>query len=487
MQKTFSTLAVAFALLAVQTTRAELTLPSVLGSHMVLQRGQAVPIWGWASAGEKISVTFAGQTQSATASADGSWKVSLAPLQTSITPSDLVIEGAEKITLTDVLVGEVWFCSGQSNMEKPIGEKKGQKPTFNAEQELASGDNFPLLRLYRAMDHVATNAPQRTVKGDWSGCSSNALATKDFSAAGYFFGREIFLALSNVPIGLVESAWGGTRIEPWTPRMGFAAVPSLAALADYKIPERKIAATNPVALFNGMVAPIAPFAMRGALWYQGESNCMGTEDGMAYADKMRALIGGWRKVWAQGDFPFYFVQIAPFRYFNDPKTPRVKSPDALPEFWEAQSASLAIKNTGMIVTTDITDDVKDIHPRNKLDVGKRLALVALAKTYGRNVEFSGPVFRKMETRGGKIILSFDHATGLRAQDGQPLNWFTLAGADGIFGTAKAEISGEQIIVSSPDVRRPLAARFAWHELATPNLVNGAGLPCAPFRTDKQRR
>jgi sialate O-acetylesterase len=450
---------------------------------MVLQRGQAVPIWGWASPGEKISVTFAGQMQSATAGADGSWKVSLAPLPTSATPTDLVIAGSETVTLTNVLVGEVWFCSGQSNMEKPIGDHKGQKPVFNAEQELASGDQFPLIRLYRAMDHIATNTPQRTAKGDWSVCSSNALATKDFSAAGYFFGREIFQALSNVPIGLVESAWGGTRIEPWTPRVGFAAVPSLAALADYKIPEHKTAATNPVALFNGMIAPIAPFAIRGALWYQGESNCMGTEDGMAYADKMRALVGGWRKIWAQGDFAFYFVQIAPFRYFSDPKTPRVKSPDALPEFWEAQAASLAIKNTGMIVTTDITDDVKDIHPRNKLDVGKRLALVALAKTYGRPVEFSGPVFRKAETRGDKIILSFNHAAGLRAQDGQSLNWFTIAGADGIFSTAKAEISGAQIIVSSPDVKRPRAARFAWHELATPNLVNSAGLPCVPFRTD----
>jgi sialate O-acetylesterase len=443
-----------------------------------------VPIWGWAPPGEKLSVRFAGQTKSATAGADGRWEVRLAPLQASVRPAELVIAGSETSTLTNVLVGEVWFCSGQSNMEKPIGEQRGQKPVFNADQELASGDNYPLIRLYRAMDHVATNTPQRNVRGDWSVCSSNALEAKKFSAAAYFFGRDVFNALSNVPIGLVESAWGGTRIEPWTPREGFAAVPSLAALAHYEIPARKTAATNPVALFNGMVAPIAPFAIRGALWYQGESNCMGTEDGMAYADKMRALVSGWRKVWGQGDFPFFYVQIAPFRYFSDPKNVRVKNPAALPEFWEAQSAALAIKNTGMIVTTDITDDVKDIHPRNKLDVGKRLALVALAKTYGRNVEFSGPMFRKTERRGDKIILSFDHAAGLRAKEGQPLNWFTLAGADGVFSTAAAEISGEQIIVSSPDVKRPVAVRFAWHELATPNLVNGVGLPCAPFRTDQ---
>ena len=383
---------------------AGITLPSVIGSHMVLQRGQPVPLWGWANPGEKISVSFAGQTKSATAGADGRWEVRLAPLPTSATPAELIVVGSETITLTNVLVGEVWLCSGQSNMEKPIGEQRGQKPVFNAEQELASGDNYPLLRLYRAMDHVATNTPQLTARGDWSVCSSNSLEVKKFSAAAYFFGRDIFNALSNVPIGLVESAWGGTRIEPWTPREGFAAVPSLAALANYEIPDRKIAATNPIALFNGMVAPLAPFALRGALWYQGESNCMGTEDGMAYADKMRALVGGWRKVWGQGNFPFFYVQIAPFRYFSDPKNVRVKNPNALPEFWEAQSAALAIKNTGMIVTTDITDDVKDIHPRNKLDVGKRLALVALAKTYGRNVEFSGPVFRKMEKRGGKIVL-----------------------------------------------------------------------------------
>jgi sialate O-acetylesterase len=470
------------------SAHAELFLPSIIGNNMVLQRDQPVPIWGWTTPGEKISVSFAGQTLAATAEAGGRWEVRLAPLATATTPQNLVIAASETRTLTNILVGEVWLCSGQSNMEKPIGEKKGQQPTFNAPQELATGDAYPLLRLYRHMAHVITNTPARTAPGDWSVCSSNALVAKDFSAAGYFFGRDLFTALTNVPVGLVESAWGGTRIEPWTPREGFRSVTSVAHLAETPLPAGKFTnATLPVAMFNGMIAPIAPFAIRGALWYQGESNCMWTEDGMAYADKMRALINGWRAAWAQGDFPFYYVQVAPFRYYSDPKTPRVKNPDALPKLWEAQSAALTIRNTGMIVTTDITDDVKDIHPRNKLDVGKRLALVALAKTYGRDVEYSGPVFRAAKFRGGRAELSFTHATGLHAKDGQPLSWFSIAGRDGIFMTAAAEIVGEKVIVSSPDVRSPLAVRFAWSELATPNLVNSAGLPCAAFRTDAAGR
>jgi sialate O-acetylesterase len=235
-----------------------------------------------------------------------------------------------------------------------------------------------------------------------------------------------------------------------------------------------------------MVAPLAHFAIRGVLWYQGESNCMGPQpDGAIYTDKMEALIRSWRQVWDEGEFPFYYVQIAPFDYFTG-KTRRVPYADALPELWEAQTHALHIPNTGMIVTTDLVDDLKDIHPRNKQDVGKRLALLALNKTYGqKDAVCSGPVFKKMKITGNRAVLSFDEtAGGLVSKDGQPLTWFTIAGADGKFATAEAVMTDGTVVVSSPAVAKPVAVRFAWSEVAQPNFFNQAGLPAVPFRTDR---
>ena len=289
-----------------------------------------------------------------------------------------------------------------------------------------------------------------------------------------------------MPVGLVESSWGGTRIEPWIPPVGFAAVPSQAKFADTKL-SGKLANTDPMAIYNSMIAPLAGFAMRGALWYQGESNLMGTNednDYLEYADKMDALVGGWRKIWGEGNFPFYFVQIAPFKYYGG-KVRRVNSPEMEAEFWALQSkAARHLKNSGMVVTTDLVNNLDDIHPRDKQDVGHRLALLALDDTYDKEVESSGPVFRKMKVSGNKAILKFDHVEGgLVSKDGKPLTWFTVAGADGKFVPADASIVGETVEVTAASVDKPAAVRFAWDETAQPNFFNKAGLPAEPFRTD----
>ena len=472
---------------AVAAVPSALQLPSVFGDNMVLQQNQRVPIWGWSKPGTKVTVKFGGQVKHARADSDGRWEARLNSLKASSQPADLVIEAGESRTLTNILVGEVWLCSGQSNMEKPIGKRSGQKPCFNYEQELAASD-FPEIRLFKA--HTALAAvPEKDVAkpSGWQVCNSNSLEAINFSAASYFFGREIQKELK-VPIGLVESSWGGTRIEPWTPPAGFKMVRSLADLTVPLAVTNKLANTTPMAIYNAMIAPLAHFAIRGALWYQGESNCMGKQsDGAIYTDKMEALVRGWRKVWDEGDFPFYYVQIAPFNYFTG-KTQRVPYAGALPEFWEAQTHALSIPNTGMIVTTDLVDDLKDIHPRNKQDVGKRLALLALNKTYGRkDLVCSGPMFKKMKIQGNQAVLSFDDVDGgLVSRDGQPLTWFTIAGADKKFVPAEAMITNGTVVVSSPDVAKPAAVRFAWSEIAQPNLFNGAGLPALPFRMDGNR-
>jgi sialate O-acetylesterase len=326
-----------------------------------------------------------------------------------------------------------------------------------------------------------SSSPVSDVKGEWSVCSSNALEATKFSAAGYFFGREIYNELK-VPVGLVESSWGGTRIEPWTPQEGFGMFPSLAEFVSNAQGTNRPAAAS--TLYNGMVAPLVPFAIRGALWYQGESNLIDVNDGLNYVEKMKALVLGWRKMWGQGEFPFYYVQIAPYAYTGRKDT-KPHTADALPLIWEAQTLSLSIPKTGMIVTTDLVDDLRDIHPRNKQDVGKRLALLALAIDYGcKKIVYSGPLYQRMKVRGAKAVLSFDYVGGgLVSKDGKPLTWFTIAGADGKFEPADAIIEGKTVVVSSPKVPEPKAVRFAWDEAAQPNFFNQDGLPAVPFRTD----
>jgi sialate O-acetylesterase len=467
-------------------------LPHVFGDHMVLQTGQRVPIWGWAAPGEQVTVAFAGQTKSTVAAvSDGAWKIYLDPLAVSSEPRDLTVTGTDSVTLHDVLVGEVWLCSGQSNMQKPLGTWRGQPiPTVNSEQEIAAAD-YPLIRMMNikiaepekpAQDVDTTQHPMQDYP--WAGWVPTTPVSIDrikFSAACYFFGRKLYQSLK-VPIGLIEATAGGTHIEAWTPPSGFAADPALADFTKAaQTPRVEYQGTRISTLYNGMIHPIAPYALRGVLWYQGESNVY-NQDGGIYTNKMVALINSWRAEWGR-DFSFYYVQLPPLLY-SVTRSQYVKSPDVEPIFWEAQTAALRMPHTGMIVTTDVGEP-NNMHPPHKKEVGERLALWALAEDYGRkDVEPSGPLFRSMKIKHGHAILEFDHVGGgLIANDNQPLNSFIIAGADGKFIPATAVIKGTTVIVSSPQIAKPTAVRFAWSEAASPNFFNKNGLPASPFRTD----
>jgi sialate O-acetylesterase len=457
------------ALLAPALSQADVRLPAILSDHMVLLRSAHVPVWGWAAPNERVRVEIAGQRREVQAGADGRWRVEVDLSATPRDPGPLAVRGeSNAVTVGDVLVGEVWLASGQSNMQKPLGEMKGQHPTFDAEAEIAAADH-PDIRLFKVERKKATQ-PGADVGGRWVRCSPQTIDAIKFSAAAYYFGRKVQDEL-HAPVGLIDSTVGGTRIELWTPP---------GALT----PDAKVVGNDtPSMLYNGMVAGLAPFALRGSIWYQGESNILDTDDGPAYTAKMAALVQGWRQAW-NASFPFYYVQVAPHAYSVVRAAKISHGAQSEPRLWEAQADALSIPGTGMIVTTDLVDDLRDIHPRDKRSVGQRLAALALARTYGRTgIEPYGPVFRTMRVQGDKAILSFEHAAGLAARDGKPLTWFEVAGSDGRFRPATATVANGQVVVSSPEVAAPVTVRFAWNEAAQPNLVNGAGLPAMPFRSD----
>jgi sialate O-acetylesterase len=450
-------------------SEAAVKLPGMLGDNMVLQRDREVPVWGWDDPGVTVTVSCAGAAASAQADDQGRWLVKL-PKMSAGGPHTLTVKGSTTVKVQNVLVGEVWLCSGQSNMEWPVNASN------NPEEERAAA-KFPQIRHIK-IPHVPADQRQSDVAtGGWQVCSPETVG--DFTAVGYFFGRRLHQEL-DVPVGLIGSNWGGTRIEPWTPPEGFRHIPALKNIADNlesfpaKNEQGQINHQTPLALYNGMIAPLVPYAIRGAIWYQGESN---NGEGMLYYEKMKALIHGWRTLWSDPEMPFYFVQLAPFRYGGDGTR--------LPGIWEAQQATLSVPHTGMAVTVDISD-VADIHPRNKQDVGARLALWALAKTYGvDDLVYSGPLYKSMRVDGDAIRVAFEHIDGgLVSRNGQPLTHFTIAGADGKFVPAHAEIRGDEVVVHADAVQEPTAVRFAWHEEAEPNLSNRAGLPAGPFRTDK---
>ena len=514
----FGALAAVFAVLggSAPALQAEVRLPKVFGSHMVLQQEKPLTVWGWADPGETVKVEFLGQSQSAKANDRGEWKVVLASVNAG-GPHTLTVSGSSTVKCDDVMVGEVWLCSGQSNMEMGIGACK------DAQQEIAAA-NYPGIRLLK-VDKKWSPEPQSDLGGEWKVCTPKSVAEggwSGFSASGYYFGRELHKELG-VAVGLIDSSWGGTVIQSWTPPEGFAAVPALKAdfervqLGDPRtalhqqrleqtlnetqqwldagrkaltgrqlvppmptypselLPPRDV--QHATALYNGMIHPVCPFALRGAIWYQGESNL---GDGALYTERMKALVGGWRQIWGLGDFPFYFVQIAPYNYGGDPEK------EAL--LWEAQAeAAKVIPHTGMAVINDI-GNLRDIHPNNKQDVGKRLARLALAKDYGRaNVVASGPTCRAMSVEGNKLRIAFDNvAGGLASRDGQPLSCFEIIDADeGGFVKAEAKIDGAAVVLSAPEVKRPVAMRFAWHMLAEPNLMNSEGLPAGAFRAGNE--
>jgi sialate O-acetylesterase len=482
---------------------AAVKLPSIFTDHMVLQRDKAVPVWGKAAPGEEVVVEFAGQKKTTTADAAGKWQVKLDPLSANAEPQVLK---AGNVAVQDVLVGEVWLASGQSNMEWEMQMKEDSKADI-------PNTTHPNLRLIEVPKTTALT-PQDDVPTAWTRSSPETAAS--FSAIGYYFGLKLHEELK-VPVGIVLSAWGGTRIEPWTSQEGFEAVPELKDFAasnratlpgsdDYRAANEKhlsavekwaqaarealakkqavpalpaqpqalvAGAGTPTALYNAMIHPLVPFAIRGAIWYQGESN---HGEGFVYTDKTKALLASWRSVFQQPELPFYFVQIAPFQYGTE-------DVEILPQFWQAQRECLKIPNTGMAVITDI-GEVPDIHPAKKKEVARRLSLWALAKTYGRSeIDPNGPLYASYSIEGTAIRVKFDHAaSGLASRDGKPLSHFELAGRDGFFHPAEAKIDGESVLITSAKVSEPRRARFGWSKLAIHNLVDKDGLPATAFHT-----
>lgn len=478
---------------------AAVKLPSVISDHMVLQQGIPVRIWGSADPGEAIRVEFQGQSVSATAAANGKWEAWLKPL-TAAGPLEMTIAGGNSVVIKDVLVGEVWLGSGQSNMEFVLVNAN------NHDEEIARAD-YPMIHIFH-VKRTESDQPLEDVVGTWEVCSPKSIPR--FSAVEYFFGRHLHQTL-HVPMGLIESDWGGTPAQSWTSRQALEADPALRFILDDwdrtltnypaakeaydkrleawtrtaeqaksegKAPPPRPALpagpghqNTPAGLYNAMIAPLTPYGIRGVIWYQGESNAS-----EAHAYRYRRLFGGliqdWRNRWGQGDFPFLFVQLANFQ-----------SNQWWPVLRESQTETLRLRNTGMAVAIDVGES-KDIHPKNKQDVGKRLALAALHVAYQRPVEYSGPLFSRATPEGNQMRVWFTHADEMQAKGGGPLTGFTIAGADGNFVAADAKIEGDTVIVSSAQVSAPASVRYAWADDPQCNLINQAGLPAVPFRSDQ---
>lgn len=500
--------AAALAVLAASApARAAVTLPDVLSDSMVLQRGVRVPVWGRAEPGEAVTVSFGGQTKRATAGADGRWRVWLDPLRANATPQVLTVAGSNRIELKDVLVGEVWLVSGQSNMQFTLAETREAREAIAA----ASHPSIRLLNVSRQVAFKRRPPPLAT----WKAVTPESV--RDFSAAGYYFAVEIQKELG-LPVGIINSSYGGSQAEAWTPVEYLLASPDLRPTvertkiwdeerprvkAEYEeqikrwreeADRAKAAGARPSpsppvpdalreyrvasSIYDGMIEPLIPFPVRGAFWYQGESNEARAEQ---YGILLPTMIRAWRERWGQGDFPFGIVQLPNYR---DPK------PEPTDEAWshirEAQRrTALSTRNAGLIVTIDV-GEARDIHPKNKLDVGRRMARWALADVYGRRMTAGGPTFRRMKVVGSKIVLTFDDVgAGLRIRDGDRLQEFAVAGEDRRWRWAEARVVGkDKVEVWSPDVPRPVAARYAFNNNPRhPNLTNDTGLPAAPFRTD----
>jgi sialate O-acetylesterase len=431
--------------------RAGVSLAPLFTDHAVLQRDKPLPIWGWAAPGEKVRVSFASQTIGATADQSGKWLVVLDPLPANSTGGDLSAAGQTTATAADVVVGDIWLCSGQSNMEFPVRDVE------NAAAEINTG-NFPLIRQL-ALPPSLQKAPSEKFSGNSNWVAATPASVGSFSAVAYFFARDLQPRL-NIPIGLINASAGDAEIESWIAASAFANTPELK-------PNRE-----PAALFNGMIAPLLPTALRGFLWYQGESDAYRPRE---YAAQQRLLIRSWRTYFAQGDLPFFFVQLPNFKAGNGFGTDWAILRDE-------QAEALMLPNTGMAVTIDLGDP-NNLHPRNKQEVGRRLSLIARKEIYGMNVDDSGPVFSGAEREGTAFRIHFTHAgTGLTAED-HPVSCFQIAGFDRKFYPASARIEGETVVVSAREVISPVAVRYAWFNDPDANLYNGAGLPARPFRTD----
>ncbi|MDM1295000.1 sialate O-acetylesterase [Sphingobacterium sp. N143] len=434
-------------------------LPALFTDGMVLQQRHSVAVWGWAAPHEEIIIHMGWTSQQAEIRADdqGNWLTHIR------TPSGggsytMQVEGSNTVEIHNVLIGEVWICSGQSNMEFPL-ENQGKWKTgvVNHEREITLAC-YPNIRLFHVQHHAA-QAPQQDVTGTWTACSPETAGS--FSAVAYYFARKLHKALG-YPIGIIHASWGGTPAESWVKKEVLSESETLRHLLDK---QQEVASRKSSTLYNGMISPLIPFTVKGFVWYQGESNSDRAEE---YKKLFPALIANWRMDWKE-NLPFYFVQIAP----HAQKGPLIR---------EAQLMTLGqVENTGMAVITDAADSL-DIHPRNKQFPGERLALWALANTYGQEITYSGPIYQRMRIEGNKIRLFFDHADGLQA-DKEPLREFVICGEDKVFVRATAKIENNTILVSNQMIDKPIAVRFAWKNFPRPNLYNQAALPASPFRTD----
>jgi sialate O-acetylesterase len=457
---------------------ASVTLPNVFSDNMVLQQGKPVSIWGNASKNELITVTFGKQTIKTVANDEGIWAIKLKPMKANSIPEQLVIKGTNTITLNNVLVGEVWICCGQSNMDYPLDVKLENYIVSDTDysilkREINSKRN-PLIRYLYVEKKF--NADIST-KG-WA--ESNDTVVKYIATTGYFFAKELAEKLK-IPIGIISNAWRGTQIENWTPVWAYEQSPVYNEIA--KNPDFIIDTEHPGKMFESMMKPLIPYTIKGFLWYQGESNCM-AHDSLKYTYKFQLFTDAYRKLWNENKMPFYYVQLAPFYYSKLKNNPYNQDSFLLPYTWEAQLKCLKIPYTGMVVTTDLVRNPDNIHPGNKWEVGKRLSYWALAKDYGKKIPYSGPIYDTMKIKPGKIELKFKYTgKSLISIDNKELTWFTIAGEDRNFYPAKAVIYKNKLIVSSDKVKNPVAVRFAWNESAQPNFFNSDKLPASPFRTD----
>lgn len=486
---------------------AQIILPKVLSDHMVVQRDFPVHFWGLAAPGEEVSVGFRGETQTTKAGRLGRWSIYLKPGAAG-GPFQMTVEGkpaadggaaaaAQTITLNDVLVGDVWVASGQSNMEFEM------RKAATAAEDLPHAA-IPRIRLLMVKHNAAEYAQDDIETAGWT--ASSPEMAKDFSAAAWYFAREIEQR-EKVPVGVIDSTWGGTMVESWTRLRALGEDASLSqvfvsrgrmtdreadALLEDKDHQKQIAEAKaegtptpqfpwhpeldmwaPGLLWNGMIAPLTPFPIRGVIWYQGESNSMVERAPTLYHRLFRTMIEDWRKQWGVGDFPFLFVQIANFKSGPSEDWAAIR---------EGQRETLELRNTAMAVTIDIGNP-DDVHPTNKIDVGLRLARAARVISYGEAIEYSGPLYRQATAEGGAMRVWFDHAKGLIAKGGE-LTGFEVAGRDGQFVPATARIEGITVVVSSPSVSEPAAVRYGWANNPVCNLFNGEGLPASPFTSEK---
>lgn len=466
--------------------RADVKVAKVFGEGMVLQRDLALPVWGTADVGEKVTVRFGGEEETATAGRDGKWRVTLSKQGASEVGRDFVVEGKNTVTFHDVLVGDVWLCAGQSNMEYPL-ERMQMRGTSNPTGGATDVSKLTLedakahpdagLRIFRVEKRLNEDLP--TDGWHVAGGSAGGEAVGKFSAIGYFFGKGLRADLK-VPIGLIGSYWGGSRIEVWTP---------MSAYEETELAKTGTATTRPGVIdgsqagkyYNKMVAPMAGYGIKGMIWYQGESNLLEVNN-KDYLEKFELFAKAWRGAWGEGDFPIGTVQIAPL-YYTKRKDPVPHTTETLPEFWAIQAeAARVMKNVGMVGTIDLADNLTNIHPWNKWDVGDRLVKWARAQVYGeKGVEWSGPVMTNMEATSTKAVITFSHGEGLKGVNGKPVTGFEVMGADGKWAATEVKVTGEGKVELEGTALH--GVRYGWREDFRGGLVNGAGLPAVPFKKE----